>query len=503
MNFSASIVLLVVALLCANASAQSFHEGGPIDNLPGYVGPPLNMSSGYITVDQTSNRSLFYWFVAAEESPETAPLVFWTNGGPGCSGLIGLFTENGPFAPMANGSIGENPFTWQKIANMIFIEQPAGVGFSYSNNATDYNTDDQKAAADNYEFIQLWLQVYTEFSGRDFWITAESYGGVYVPTFTDLIVKDNTTVINQMLKGIMIGNPVVGCKHVDYGNIQFQLFYWHGLVSWSNYDQWNTLGCNLNSNNTGCASVFNDAVVEIGIIEQELLLKRYGMYHLVKDKRSMSYDDAPVGPSLDPDNLYQDFCTGNASLQAVTSIGPCTPLGNLTMNFLNQPIVQKAIHATAPSYGWTECSPVVNYSFSNEDMIPYYYDFFALKPELSILIYSGDIDIATCPFAQTQPCLAQLNGTAIQKWRPWYVNGVTVGYTESFDRYTYATIKGAGHEAPEYQPLVAFNLFERFLTTQNLTDASVANHAPSTEFHLRPQAQALREARASFSMGMN
>ena len=42
-------------------------------------------------------------------------------------------------------------------------------------------------------------------------------------------------------------------------------------------------------------------------------------------------------------------------------------------------------------------------------------------------------------------------------WRPWTVNGITAGYWEEFDRYTFATVKGAGHTVPQYQPLTSFD----------------------------------------------
>ena len=52
------------------------------------------------------NRHIFYWFVESQTSPSTAPLIWWTNGGPGCSGLAGFLTEQGPFRVGINGPLG-------------------------------------------------------------------------------------------------------------------------------------------------------------------------------------------------------------------------------------------------------------------------------------------------------------------------------------------------------------------------------------------------------------
>ena len=70
--------------------------------------------------------------------PSTDPVAFWTNGGPGCSGLLGFMTEQGPFRPLADGTLKLNQFAWNQKASMVFIEAPCGVGFSYSDNKDDY-----------------------------------------------------------------------------------------------------------------------------------------------------------------------------------------------------------------------------------------------------------------------------------------------------------------------------------------------------------------------------
>jgi len=95
--------------------------------------------------------------------------------------------------------------------------------------------------------------------------------------------------------------------------------------------------------------------------------------------------------------------------------------------------------------------------------------FFQEKPDLKILIYSGDVDIATVPHPYTQLCLSQLNQTQIKSWSPWEVNDQTAGYFEVYNSYTYATIKGGGHEAPMYQPFSSFTLISHFVLGKNLT----------------------------------
>eukprot|EP01083_Nonionella_stella_P265895 900122_1 len=70
------------------------------------------MFSGYVDVYPQNNRSLFYWFVESLNDPTTDPVALWTNGGPGCSGLGGMFTEQGPFRPKQDLTLYVNNLSW-------------------------------------------------------------------------------------------------------------------------------------------------------------------------------------------------------------------------------------------------------------------------------------------------------------------------------------------------------------------------------------------------------
>ena len=93
------------------------------------------------------------------------------------------------------------------MANVIFLESPAGVGFSYSNTSSDYSkSGDKRTAEDSYTFLVNWLERFPQYKTRDFFITGESYAGHYVPQLAHRILlknnNTNQTVIN--LKGIAV-----------------------------------------------------------------------------------------------------------------------------------------------------------------------------------------------------------------------------------------------------------------------------------------------------------
>ncbi|CAM9750410.1 unnamed protein product, partial [Hapterophycus canaliculatus] len=177
------------------------------------------MFSGYINVDQEHGRKIFYWFMEAQEDAADAPVILWTNGGPGCSGMLGLLTEHGPFQVRDGGkTLVDNDYSWNKLANMLYVEIPSGVGFSYSDTASDYETGDDKTATDNYWLVQGWLDRFPQYRSNAFHISSESYGGHYMPQLAeeilvrnDKVKKDGSApVIN--FSGFLVGNPYTDAR---------------------------------------------------------------------------------------------------------------------------------------------------------------------------------------------------------------------------------------------------------------------------------------------------
>jgi len=319
---------------------------------------------------------------------------------------------------------------------------------------------------DNYHFLENFLVEYPQYKGRDFWITGESYAGVYIPTLAENILANKSTPLFNQLSGLMLGNPVI-CNPTSENSVTFNTLYYHGLVSYENQANWLANKCN-DQKSVKCEAILTKAISQVGEIVQEL---------------AITNPPASSQPSLDPDDLYQDFCTNNGTLDFSESIiDNCDE--DPSTNYLNRKDVQAAIFAHPAK--WSGCSDKIAYSSNAGSMIPYYQKIFAQKPGIPVLVYSGDVDIMTVPHANTQACLAELQQTPDKQWTPWFVNGATAGYWETFDKFTYATVKGAGHEVPQYQPLTALNMFSRFLHNQTLDSDDVT----------ASQIQAVRRQRA-------
>ncbi|GMJ06724.1 hypothetical protein HRI_004341600 [Hibiscus trionum] len=149
---SKAAVSLGFVLVLLSVSSEGFrHAGEPthcdvlcrqeadrVVELPGQPPVEFKQYAGYVTVNESHGRALFYWFFEATDKPEIHPILLWLNGGPGCSSVASQAEELGPFFPQKDGkSLKLNPHGWNKAANLLFVEAPVGVGFSYTNTSSD------------------------------------------------------------------------------------------------------------------------------------------------------------------------------------------------------------------------------------------------------------------------------------------------------------------------------------------------------------------------------
>ena len=199
------------------AFAPSLKPSDEVTALPGWNAPlPSKQYSGYLAVGE--HKQLHYWLVEAENAPDSAPLVLWLNGGPGCSSLDGFIYEHGPFRtdPTDPTKLVRFAHTWVQHAHMLYLEAPAGVGFSYSTDAADYQTNDDQTASDSAEGMQAFFTAFPRYRKHAFFIAGESYAGVYVPTLAEAILSlvDRGAWEGADLKGIAVGN---GCSGTEVG----------------------------------------------------------------------------------------------------------------------------------------------------------------------------------------------------------------------------------------------------------------------------------------------
>lgn len=191
-----------------------------------HIASPLDYSieSGYVNV--TSNDFLFYYFCqAVSKVKDTAPLLIWTNGGPGCSSMEGALTEMAPVwlynilkgqIKSKNAALTPNVYGWNNFAHLLFIDQPRTVGFSYG--AGSLVTSLKEAADDFVNFMVNWLILFPEHRDRNIILAGESYGGQYVSAWVDAIIDFNERAAEHRLLHVTGMLLVTGCiaKHRQF-----------------------------------------------------------------------------------------------------------------------------------------------------------------------------------------------------------------------------------------------------------------------------------------------
>jgi hypothetical protein len=164
----------------------------------------------------------------------TDPVIVWYNGGPGCSSLYGLANEHGPYVlPDGGNSFIKNDYAWNNFANMIYIEAPAGVGYSICGDASECVFDDDNSADDNLVALINVLNLFPEINQNDLYLSGESYAGIYVPKLAarlDAYIKSppSDTALIPKFKGFMVGNGVTDWS-VDTTPAWVEMAYWYGL----------------------------------------------------------------------------------------------------------------------------------------------------------------------------------------------------------------------------------------------------------------------------------
>ncbi len=198
---------------------------------------PMNyvMESGYVNISR--DDYLFYFFCeAVRKVARSAPLLVWTNGGPGCSSMEGAFTEVGPLwlydilkGQVSAGRLSENVYGWNNFAHLLFVDQPRQVGFSYG--VGDRITSLAEGAQDFVQFMQNWLVLFPEHLHRSIMLSGESYGARYVAAWADAIISFNY----HMLPGSQL--PVVAIILVT-GCLANRTNYWADLLTHKNRRSW-------------------------------------------------------------------------------------------------------------------------------------------------------------------------------------------------------------------------------------------------------------------------
>ncbi|CAH8282041.1 unnamed protein product [Eruca vesicaria subsp. sativa] len=442
--------------------ATSLH----VKYLPGFEGPlPFALETGYLSVGESGDVELFYYFVKSERNPEKDPLMIWLTGGPGCSSICGLFFANGPLAfkgDVYNGTLPPlelTSFSWTKVANILYLESPAGSGYSYAKTPRALESSDAKQIHQIDQFLRRWFVEHPEYTSNPFYVGGDSYSGHIVPGVVQQISLGNEKGLTPFisLQGYVLGNPVTDIK---ISNHKVSFAHRMGLISDELFESFeNSCGgthMNVDPSNAKCLKdlqAYDNCISEI-YAEQILLPNCPVDYRL------------PVIPQTLPNikiggrrELVEISGNDTSSLPPPSCF---TYRYFLSAIWANDENVRRALGVKMDLGRWNRCNiQNIPYTFDNDNAIPYHVN--NSRKGFRSLIYSGDHDMMV-PFTSTEEWIKGLNYSIVDDWRPWMMSSYEVaGYTRTYaNKMTFATIKGGGHTA-EYKPDPCSLAFKRWI----------------------------------------
>lgn len=487
----------------------------------GYVHlPPGTLDD--VALDQDYPINTFFWFFESRNDPVNAPLSIWMNGGPGSSSMIGLMQENGPCIVNADSNSTElNPWSWNNYVNMLYIDQPNQVGFSYDvptngtvnrlnaemdvspfpdgkvprQNSTFYvgtfpslnqshtaNTT-QNAARALWHFAQTWFSEFPHYKPQDDRVSiwTESYGGRYGPSFTSFFQEQNQKVskrsagdldahyIHLDTLGIINGCVDLLVQAPGYPEIAFNNTYGIEAINQTVFERamhaWSKPG--------GC----RDLITECRSLAADGDPKMYGNSGTVNVacKRANDYCANQVeGP-------YQLF--SGRGYYDMAHLSPDPFPSPSFLGYLSQHWVQAALGVPV---NFTESVDSVYGGFDatgdypRSDVRGYLEDIaYVLDSGIKVALVYGDRDYA-CPWNGGEEVSLRVNYTEAEQFRaagyaPLQTNATYVGgRVRQHGNFSFTRVFQAGHEVPAYQPQTAYEIFHRALFNRDLATGKVS-----------------------------
>ncbi|KAI3595070.1 carboxypeptidase s1 [Moniliophthora roreri] len=424
--------------------------------------------SGYVNMGE--KNSMWFWMFEARHSPETAPITLWLNGGPG------LFNENGPCTVSTDKNTTHfNPYSWNNVSNMLYLDQPFGAGFSVGEEID--NTDD--AAKFVWQTLQsFWISpTFGKFRSRQFILATESYGARFGPVFINYFNEQNKLIdsgelIGQkvVVSGLMINNG----KHDPL--IQFQTTVdfardapgYGPLQNASVIDSIEEAFENSCKGQIGeCYSLEKSSKAD-GICRDAVVNCTYGVF-------------LPAVGTRNPDDLRVDASsTSPEDSDDDDDEGPSTDYAT----FIRLPDIQDKLGVSLNGNKkgtFDQCDSSVKFRFaqSGETGRSFLPPLATLaESKLPILIWVGDADMKANWLGVHESMIAmEWYGNKTLRDTPFTnmtIDGEPVASYKVVDNFQFARVFGAGHALPAYQPKTALEIFAQFIKNETLHSVSAS-----------------------------
>lgn len=491
MFFHAILVLLQVALALTASprAANSERSKYLVTNLPGmYLNLPKEeipiMFSGQLELFPENNTHYYFWkFANSHPIPEAERrTIFWLNGGPGCSSMDGALMEAGPFRVNDDKQIVYNNGSWHKAGDIVFVDQPAGTGFSY---ADVYEHELPEVTVHFLKFLEKYFEAFPEDRQNQIFLAGESYAGQYIPYIADGILRRNKNLkagqSSYDLRGLLIGNGWIAPNEQSLSYVEYALqagFVSPSMPGWSQLLALQERCQNVvNSINTQDDSVSDYQVVSDVCDEVLNTLLR-----VARDR------DAPSDQQCV--NMY-DYTLRDE----FPSCGMNWPPDLVNVKpFLNKPEVQSQLNLVHKK-PWLECSGRVGRNFVARRSKPAVHLLPSLLEEVPILLFNGNRDII-CNYIGTEAFIKELEWNGQKGWDDdtvydWLFDDNLAGYVRNSRNLTFVNVFNSSHMVPFDLPYTSRSLMDLVTGNFDIKDDKIITHKLGTrgqtkESHTKP-----------------
>ncbi|MGH0123188.1 UNVERIFIED_CONTAM: hypothetical protein FKN15_013692 [Acipenser sinensis] len=400
-------------------------------------GANVKSYSGYLTVNKNYNSNLFFWFFPSQVRPETAPVLLWLQGGPGGTSMFGLFVEHGPYVVYQNLTLGARKFPWTSKYSVLYIDNPVGTGFSFTDDDKGFARNQDDVGRDLYSALTQFFQIFSEYQNNEFYATGESYAGKYVPAIGYYIHKNNpSSKVKINFKGVAIGDGLCDPEVMLGGYAEFM--YQSGIVD-EKQKQF----------------VQQQADLGVKYIQQKKWVEAFEVFDVLLNGDTIPY------PSF-----YQNVtgCTNYFNFLQCQEPVDQSYFGK----FLSLSEVRKSIHVGNLTFH--DGSEVEKHLL--EDVMKTIKPWLAvLMDNYRVLIYSGQLDvIVAAPL--TERFLPTVPWSKVEEYKKadrffWKVNPddtEVAGYVRQVGEFYQVIVRGGGHILPYDQPERSFDMIDRFLS---------------------------------------
>ncbi|XP_038068663.1 retinoid-inducible serine carboxypeptidase-like [Patiria miniata] len=431
-----SLICIGIALGSRSVSGASTFRGNSIKDTEYW---------NYVNVRE--NAYMFWWLYLAQTNPATAPIVIWLQGGPGGSSTgFGNFLEIGPL----DVNLKPRNVTWVQTANVLFIDNPVGTGYSYTTSPDAFATNNSQIADDLVTTLTAFYKDHPEFQGNPLYIFSESYGGKMTVGFGQALLKAiKAGKINCKFQGVALGDSWI--SPVDSVNSWGPYLYSISLLDNKGLQAVNTAAKAVeDAVNQG---KFAEATEKWNTCEDVVEDKTDGVnfYNILSTYGERLYERQDNKPHLAPlEKLYRRHVL---------------PFQQGDLNALmNGPIKKKL--GIPENVTWGGQSGEVFQKLSVDFMKPVYSVVDSLlDSDLNVTVYSGQLDLIVDTVG-TEVWVQKLKWNGLpafndKTWAPIQVYAdKPAAFVKSYRNFAFYWIMKAGHMVPSDAPGTAYKMMQ-------------------------------------------